>query len=185
MSRAKRKRGQTFTKMPRFRSSCTCAKYHPGLCSPSIHFKVSNDFVRGQWRPWSDCAEAQADLGLCYPHMPEEMFSHGATYMLMISLISQLIIVTIVKRINLIQLHVWNQNNGKLNLYQNNNAASHKTHRVTWSAELCLATNTLLNTMSSLILEIHIWNDNPHTHTHMHMHREIRGEFNKFVELGV
>ena len=29
----------------RFRSSCTCAKYHLGLCSPFIHSVVSSDSV--------------------------------------------------------------------------------------------------------------------------------------------
>ena len=29
-------------------------------------------FCSGQWRPWSDCADAQADLGLRYPHMHEK-----------------------------------------------------------------------------------------------------------------
>ena len=28
--------------------------------------------------PRSDCADAQADLGFCCPHMPEDTFSHGA-----------------------------------------------------------------------------------------------------------
>ena len=42
-----------------------------------IHFVVSNDSVCGERRPRSDCADAQADLGLRSPHMPEDMFSHG------------------------------------------------------------------------------------------------------------
>ena len=25
--------------------------------------------------PWSDCADAQADLDICCPHMPEDRFS--------------------------------------------------------------------------------------------------------------
>ena len=29
-------------------------------------------------RPWSDCVNAQAELGLRCPHMPEYTFSHGA-----------------------------------------------------------------------------------------------------------
>ena len=41
---------------------------------------LSNYFVSGQWMPWSDCADAQADLGLRCPHMPEDMFSHGAAH---------------------------------------------------------------------------------------------------------
>ena len=28
--------------------------------------------------PWSDCADAQSDLGLSCPHMAEDTFSHGA-----------------------------------------------------------------------------------------------------------
>ena len=51
-------------KMRRFRSSCAFGKYHSGISFPFIHFVVSNDSVSGQWRPWSDCADAQADLGL-------------------------------------------------------------------------------------------------------------------------
>ena len=40
-------------KMCRFRSSCACAKYHPGLCSPCIYSidLVSNDSVSGQRGP--------------------------------------------------------------------------------------------------------------------------------------
>ena len=36
---------------------------------------VSNDSVSGQGRPLSDCANAQADLGLQCLHMPEDTFS--------------------------------------------------------------------------------------------------------------
>ena len=43
--------------------------------SPLIHPVVSNDSVGGHRRPWSDCADAQADLGLCCPHLPEDTFS--------------------------------------------------------------------------------------------------------------
>ena len=64
-------------KMRSFRSSCACAKYHPGVCSPFIHSIVSNDSVNERGRPWSDCADAHADLGLRCPHMPEDTFSHG------------------------------------------------------------------------------------------------------------
>ena len=44
---------------------------------PVIHSVVSNISVCGQWRPWSDCADAQADLDIRCPHMSENMFSHG------------------------------------------------------------------------------------------------------------
>ena len=55
-------------KMHSFRSSCACAKYHPGLSSQFIHSVISNDSVSGQWSPWSDCAD-----------MPKDTFSHGET----------------------------------------------------------------------------------------------------------
>ena len=67
-------------KMGEFTSSCTCGKYQPGLFFPFIVHSsvVSTDSVSGQWRPWSDCADAQADLGLRSPHMPDDPFSHCA-----------------------------------------------------------------------------------------------------------
>ena len=67
-------------KMDRFRSFCACAKYHLGLCSPFIHFVVSNDSVSGQQKPWSAWVDAHADLGLHCLHMPEDMFSHGTAH---------------------------------------------------------------------------------------------------------
>ena len=50
-------------KIWRFRSSWECVKYHPGLCFPLIDSVVSSNSVSGQWRPWSDCTDVQADLG--------------------------------------------------------------------------------------------------------------------------
>ena len=45
----------------------------------SLHkFLVYNDSVNGQKMPWSDCADAQADLGIRCSHIPEDAFSHGA-----------------------------------------------------------------------------------------------------------
>ena len=35
----------------------------------------------GQWRPWSDCAIMQTDMGLRCPHMPEDTFLHVAVHM--------------------------------------------------------------------------------------------------------
>ena len=35
-------------KMRRFRPFYACAKCHPGICSPFIHSKVSNESVSGQ-----------------------------------------------------------------------------------------------------------------------------------------
>ena len=46
------------------------------LLSIDIYSIVSNNSVSGQWRPRSDCADAQSDLGLRCPHMPEDTFSH-------------------------------------------------------------------------------------------------------------
>ena len=57
-----------------FSSSYACAKYYSGLCSSFKHSVVSNDSVSGQWRPWSDCADAQADLDLRCQHMHEDTF---------------------------------------------------------------------------------------------------------------
>ena len=39
------------------------AQFYKGLCDTSIYFTVSNDSVRGQWRPWADCADIHADFG--------------------------------------------------------------------------------------------------------------------------
>ena len=65
-------------KMSGFTSSCACTKYHPGSSSQFIHSVGSNDSVSGQWQPWSDCTDAQADLGFCSAHMTEGTFSHDA-----------------------------------------------------------------------------------------------------------
>ena len=56
-----------------FTLSCTCAK----LIRDLKHSIVSKDSIRGQWRPWLNCADAQADLGFLSPHMPKVTFSHG------------------------------------------------------------------------------------------------------------
>ena len=68
-------------KMRGFRSFCTCAKYHRVLCAPFIHSVVSSDCVSGQWRPWSACVDAQADLGPRCSHLPGDSLSHGADHM--------------------------------------------------------------------------------------------------------
>ena len=54
-----------------FRSSCTRAKYHPGLYFTFIHSVVSSDPVSRQEMSWSECAYAQADLCLRCPRMPD------------------------------------------------------------------------------------------------------------------
>ena len=48
------------------------------MMSPFINSVVCNDFVSGQQRTYSDCADAQADLGPRCLHMLEDTFSHGA-----------------------------------------------------------------------------------------------------------
>ena len=70
-------------KMSRSRSFGACAKYHPGLCSPVIHSVVWKTSVRGHGRPWSDCADAQADLDLRCPHIPDDMFKHGTAHIIL------------------------------------------------------------------------------------------------------
>ena len=68
-------------KMRRFRSSWACAKYHPGrFSSPFIHSTISNDSFSGHRWPWSDCADAQADLGHRCPLISEDTFSPGASH---------------------------------------------------------------------------------------------------------
>ena len=62
--------------MRRFISACACAKCHTGLCSPFIQFVVPHSSVSGHRRPWSDCADAQVDLGLLCLYM-RKTFSHG------------------------------------------------------------------------------------------------------------
>ena len=56
------------------------AKSHPGICISLIRSIVSNDSVSGQRMPWAACAEAQADLGLRCPLMPEDTFLHDAAH---------------------------------------------------------------------------------------------------------
>ena len=68
-----------------FRSSRTCAKYHPGLCIPFIHSVVASE-----WMPYSDCADSQVDLGLRCPHMPKDTFSHGTGQLSVIHVIYNL-----------------------------------------------------------------------------------------------
>ena len=42
---------------------------------------IGHDSVCGQQRPWPDCADAQADLSLLCPHMPEGTFLDSAAHM--------------------------------------------------------------------------------------------------------
>ena len=78
LARAKRKRVFKHAQNAQVQSSRVCAMSHPGKCSPPIHSAVSIDSRNGQRRPWSDCADAQADLDLRCPHIPEDTFSHGS-----------------------------------------------------------------------------------------------------------
>ena len=59
------------------------AKSHRGIFFPLIHTMMTNDFVSGQRRPWSDYANAQAHLGLRCPHMLKDTFSHGTAYLIL------------------------------------------------------------------------------------------------------
>ena len=72
-------RGGLFLPCPEKRCPQTCAKCtdsdsfrartksYPSIWSLLLHSTGSNDSVSGQRRPWSDCADAQADLGLYWP----------------------------------------------------------------------------------------------------------------------
>ena len=57
-----------------------------GICSPLKYSVVSNDSVLGEWRSWLDCANVQSlkqsDLGLNFPHVPGDMFSHDAAHLI-------------------------------------------------------------------------------------------------------
>ena len=75
----KEKVPSSMRKMCGLTSSCACARSRTGICSPLMHSIESNDSVSGLRRPWSDCADAQSDLGFRCPHMPKDTFSHGAT----------------------------------------------------------------------------------------------------------
>ena len=58
----------------------TFAKSGPSICSPLIQSIAPNDSLSGQRRPWSDCADAQSDLGLRCPRMLEDTFPYGAAH---------------------------------------------------------------------------------------------------------
>ena len=59
--------GKYLCKMCTF-TSCTCTKYHPGLCSPFIHSVDPIILLADSDGP--DQMDVQADLGLPCPHMP-------------------------------------------------------------------------------------------------------------------
>ena len=64
-----------------FGSFCACAKYHTDLSAAFMRSVVSSS---GQRRPISDCAGAQADMGLRCPHMREEdTFSQSAVHIML------------------------------------------------------------------------------------------------------
>ena len=48
---------------------------HPGICCLFIHSVVHNGPVSGQWKPWQDCADVQADLGLHCLDLFEDVFT--------------------------------------------------------------------------------------------------------------
>ena len=74
MDRIKRKSASNQCKMYGFTSYCSCAKSRPDIGSPLKHSIVCINFVIGQWKPWSDCADVPADSGIRYPHMREDTF---------------------------------------------------------------------------------------------------------------
>ena len=77
-------------KIMKLTSPCTCAKSHLGICSAFKHSVISNDSVSGRRRPWSDCADAQADLDFRCSHMSEDTFLRGESYILLLWIKSSL-----------------------------------------------------------------------------------------------
>ena len=63
-------------KIGRVKSSCTCTKYHPGLCSPFIHSVISNDSVKGQWLGLDQTALMQRLIRA----LAKDMFLHGTAH---------------------------------------------------------------------------------------------------------
>ena len=62
-----------------FRSSCSCTRYHPGICSPFIHSVVSNGSVSGQ----SDCAHPYRLVwAFAVPICPKSRFASAAKVLL-------------------------------------------------------------------------------------------------------
>ena len=78
MGLVKQKNALNMQETRRFGSSCTCTKYHAGICSPFRQSVVANDSVSGLWRP-------------CL-HMPEDMFAHGAAQVIKILVNKELVI---------------------------------------------------------------------------------------------
>ena len=65
----------------RFGSSCACAEYYPDICFPFIPSVVFNDSVCDSEDPDQTARmQAQSDLGLHCPHMPEDSFSRGVIH---------------------------------------------------------------------------------------------------------
>ena len=58
--------------------SNACAKSHPSICS-LLHSIVSIILLADSEGPGQD---AQADLGLRRPHMPEDKFSNGTAHLM-------------------------------------------------------------------------------------------------------
>ena len=49
-------------------SACTSTQYSKGLVYPSLESLEAQEDTCDQRRLWSDCADAQADLSLCWSH---------------------------------------------------------------------------------------------------------------------
>ena len=56
------------------------------ICSSFIYSVVSKNSDSGQWRPWTDCANAQSVQGLRCPHMPEDTLSQSAIHIMICSI---------------------------------------------------------------------------------------------------
>ena len=66
-----------------FTPSRACARFHAGLCFKSIYFIVYPMILAAESEsPDTNCADAQADLGLFCQHVLRDTFSHGPVHVL-------------------------------------------------------------------------------------------------------
>ena len=74
MGRVKRKRAFEHAQNAQIQVILCMRKASSGLLLFIWHSVESNDSFSGKRRSWSDCADAQSDLGLRCPHVPEDKF---------------------------------------------------------------------------------------------------------------
>ena len=94
----------TICEQRRSRSACAFVQSDYSILCSSTYTTVSIDSVSGQWRPWSACANAQADLGLRCPQIawgPFMCVAHHMqllTYDYVLILYIQSVVICIIQR---------------------------------------------------------------------------------------